>query len=250
MRIDDSKNWFEVVDGKVKVEEFKRKLEDIELNISGNHAIDNDLDYSIFARVPRSKFETNQVGEKVSEGLSWLKNEASKLGIDADAGDFVNVEVKLTGHVLKPKVDIRLVDVSGKSLDDAIKDKIKAEATALKDTIQGEVEKKVEEVKDSVQTRIEKETDILKEKAEEKTKEVTDSMKTVIKDKATKALDSLGKVKVDSLIDTLIGKDKTKKVEEVIEKEAEKVKEILKDWNPFKKKKKVDTTKTKKEGSS
>ena len=220
MTIDDSKNWFEVVEGKVKVEEFKRKMDDIDLSISGNHAIDNELDYSIFARVPRSKFEANQVGGKVNEGLDWLKNEASRLGIDANAGDFVNLEIRLSGHILDPKVDIRLVDVSGKSLDEAIKDKIQEEATALKDSVQQEAEKKVEEVKDSVQTRIEEETEILKDKAEEKTKEVTDSVKTIIKEKATKTIDSLGKVKVDSLIDTLIGKDKVEKVEEVIEKRS------------------------------
>lgn len=239
----DSKNWFEVIDGKVSVQEFTRKLDDIDLRISGNHAIDNDLDYVIFAQVPRKKFNQIQAGQKVNEGLEWINKEASKLGLDVDAGDFVNIQINLTGNIINPKVDIKLVDISGKSLDDAIKDKVTEEVTELKDSVKQEIDKNVEKAKDTVTAIAEKEIEKAKEKVGEEVTKITDSAKVVITEKAKEVLDSVGQEKVNEVLDSLISKEQKEKAEEILGKEADKVKDILKDWNPFKKKPKPEATK-------
>ncbi len=248
LSLKDSKNWFEVIDGKVAVQEFTRKLDDIDLRISGNHAIDNDLDYVIFAQVPRKKFNQIQAGQKINEGLEWISKEASRIGVDMNAGDFVNVQINLTGNILNPKVDLKLMDISGKSLDDAIKDKVAKEFTELKDSVKQEIDKNVAKVKDTVSAVVEKEIQKAKEKIGGEAKKITDSAKVVVGKKAKEVLDSVGQEKVNKVLDSLISKEQKEKAEEILGKEADKVKDILKDWNPFKKKskteeEKVDTSK-------
>ena len=72
----------------------------------------------------------------------------------------------------------------------------------------------------------------------DKVDEVTDSVKVVIKDKANEVLDSVAKEKAAEAVDSIIGDKATEKVEEVIGVKVDDVKDKLKDWNPFKKKKK------------
>ena len=239
----DSKNWFEVIDGKVAVKEFTRKLDDIDLRISGNHAIDNELDYHILAAIPREKFNRIPAGQEVNRGLEWVNREASRLGLDLNAGDFVNVRILMTGHIVNPKVTIQLVDVSGKSLQESVRDKVIEEATEFKDSVQRQAEEKVEEVKDTITAKVEEEIEQAEKRIESEAKKITDTIRARAEEQAKDILDSAGQEIIGGVLDSLVTQEQKEKAEDVLEKEVDKVKDILKDWNPFKKKTSPDTAK-------
>ena len=243
MSLKDSKNWFEVIDGRVAVKEFTRRLDDIDLRVSGNHAIDNEFDYVIFAAIPRDKFKEIPGGDEVNRGLDWVNEEASRLGMDLNAGDFVNVRIHLTGHILDPKVEMKLVDISGKSLKESLKDKVVEEVKELKDSVQQEAEERVEEVKDTITTKVEEEVKQAEERIESGATKIVDTLTAKAKESAKEILDSTGRGLLEGVIDTLISPGQKEQAEDILEKEVDKVRDALKEWNPFKKKAKSDTTK-------
>lgn len=154
---------------------------------------------------------------------------ANSKGINLANGEFVRLKIDLTGSMLAPKFNIVPVAADGEtSVQDATKaaveatinqavdsaktvlnntlDSVKAETDALKDTLTSVVDKKVEEAKET---------------AKETAKNALDSLKAGGEIGLPK-IDDTGKI----LKDTTIGK------------EIDKVKDKLKDFNPFKKKKK------------
>ncbi|RMF32576.1 MAG: AsmA family protein, partial [Bacteroidetes bacterium] len=87
----DSKNWFEVKNGAVELMPFDYTYQDIALNIGGKHFVTGEMDYTILAKIPREKIGRNPVGAAANTGLEFLSQEASKLGLNLEAGEFVNV---------------------------------------------------------------------------------------------------------------------------------------------------------------
>ena len=80
--------------------------------------------------------ENNALGSAASSGFDILQGEASKLGVDIEKAEFVNVLVNLTGSISDPKVKVNLLGTDGDistSLADAAKDAAKKEFEAQKE---------------------------------------------------------------------------------------------------------------------
>jgi hypothetical protein len=151
------KTWFEVKDGKVEVKEFPVKVKDIGLTVAGIHGLDQSMDYKLKLKIPRKLLDKNAVTASANTGLNLLNKEASKLGLNLNAGEFVNVIVNLTGSISDPKVAVKLLGTDGKPLDvvETVKEEVKAK-----------VEEKVEEVKETVKEEIDKQKEELRKKAD------------------------------------------------------------------------------------
>ena len=229
LKIKDSKNWIEVKDGFLTVKEFEHKIDDMSFLIQGRHGLTQEMKYVIKAKVPRKLLEKTGLSKAANNAWDAIANAANSKGINLANGEFIRLKIDLTGSMLAPKFNIVPVAADGEtSVQDATKaaveatvnqavdsaktvlnntkDSIKAEANALKDTVASVVDKKVEEAKET---------------AKETAKNALDSLKAG-GEIGLPTIDDAGKI----IKDTTLGK------------EIDKVKDKLKDFNPFKKKKK------------
>ncbi len=208
--IKESKNWFSVKNGTVTLEDFDYTYNDIPLHIGGQHKITGEMDYKIIASIPREKIGKNPVGGSALSGLDYLSAEASKLGVNIETGDFINVEIGLGGTLTKPVVKLKVLGSGGKSsLQDAVASSIKAEAGKQLDSAKADVKSAIDEEKKKV-------TEAMTQAAEDAKKGVVKGVDTTAK----KVVEDLKKGDAD---------EAKKKVEEAAKK--------VKDINPFKKKK-------------
>ncbi len=229
LKIKDSKNWIEVKDGFLTVKEFEHKIDDMSFLIQGKHGLTQEMKYVVKAKIPRKLLEKTGLSKAANNAWDAIAKAANSKGINLANGEFVRLKIDLTGSMLAPKFNIVPVAADGEtSVQDATKaaveatinqavdsaktvlnntlDSVKAETDALKDTLTSVVDKKVEEAKET---------------AKETAKNALDSLKAGGEIGLPK-IDDTGKI----LKDTTIGK------------EIDKVKDKLKDFNPFKKKKK------------
>lgn len=218
--ITNTKNWFVVKDGAVSVEPFDYEVKDIAMNIGGSHQLTGGMDYNIDAKIPR-KLLGSTVGAVADKGLDLLSGQASKLGLNLDAGEFVNVRINVTGSMTDPKIGLKLLGTSGEggqgvkdALVDAAKDKAKEEFDKLKD----EADKKLDEERKKAEAKAREEAEKLKAKA----KAEADKKAKELKEKAKKEAEKRAAEEAERLL------------QEKLDKEA---KEKLKDLNPFGKKK-------------
>ncbi|MFK7809382.1 MAG: AsmA-like C-terminal region-containing protein [Saprospiraceae bacterium] len=154
--IKDTKNWFDIIDGKIVLKESDHTYKGIDMVMNGSHGINQDMDYTILAKIPRSMWSNNSAGAAAGKGLDYLKNEAGKVGVNVDLGDFVDVQIKLLGNISDPKVSVKPIGSGGKSLKDTAKDIAKDAVNQVKEKAKEKVEEKKE--------------DLVKKAAEEKAK--------------------------------------------------------------------------------
>ncbi len=214
LELKNTKNWFEIKDGKVMVKPFNTQVRDVAMLISGSHGISSDMDYQILSKVPRKS-----LGSAANSGLNLLSSEASKVGVNIAQGEFINVRFDLTGTMFNPKVGMKVLGSDGES---SIQETAVGAATAVfekaKDSLTNVVDREVDKAKQKVEDAAQKATDSLKRVAEQKMQEATD--------KATKeAKDKIGEKAGD-----VLGEEGQKKVDDVKDK--------LNNFDPFKKKKK------------
>jgi hypothetical protein len=222
MELANTRNWFEIKDGKVNVKPFNAKVKDIALQIGGSHGLDSDMAYSILTKTPRSALQKSGVGSAVNSGLGLLSAEASKVGVNIAQGEFINVRFDLTGTMTSPKVAMKILPSDGQS---TLSEQATGAATALvdktKDTLTNMATKEIDKVKEKAQAAADKAADSLKAVADKKLKEATDKATQEAKEKLGNAAgEKAGEV---------LGTQGQKKVDEVKDK--------LDKWDPFKKKK-------------
>ena len=236
MSIKGSKNWFDVEDGRVILKPHDHKIDDMTFTVAGNHGIDQTLDYTINAVIPRDKLKKDKLGKNLEFGMDFLEKEAASRGVNIDLGEMIYLDIFMTGTLLKPKFKVIPVGSGGKTLTDVVKDEVKKQVDVLKDTITQELEKRTETVKDTVTKVITAQTDTLKSKVQEKIDEEVDKKKTEIKDLLKDKLDTVITSRVtDTLQNVLEGKAK-EVLGDKAQDEIDKVKDKIKDWNPFGKK--------------
>lgn len=249
--IKNSKNWFEINDGFVKMEDFNQTWNDIDFKISGSHKINQDMNYTFRAKVPRDILD-NSAAKLANESIDKLLGAIKKTGLDLDAKYFL-VDIIITGNLLDPQVQVKPIGIDN------------TEAT-LKEAATAAVENKVQEAKDSINTRIEEEKEKAEEKAkseidsirtqlEDKTEEVKDSLIAVAEEKAKEAVDK-AKEKFGDVLKNTVDSSFTKEAQDSIFSDLAKktgivigdstttqidsLKSKLEKWNPFKKKKKKE----------
>ncbi len=232
-----TKNWFDVRDGFVILKPHDHQIDDMIFTVAGNHGIDQTLDYTINAKIPRDKLRKDKLGKNLEFGMDFLEKEASSRGVNIDLGEMIYLDIFLTGTLKSPKLKVIPVGSGGKTLNEVVKDEITKQIDVLKDTVRTELENKTEVLKDSVTKVIVSKTDTIKKQAEERVKVEVDRQKDKLKDAFKDKLDTtVTKVLTDSLEGKVL--DRAKDVLGDDSKETvDDLKDKIKDWNPFKKKK-------------
>ncbi len=232
-----TKNWFDVHDGFVILKPHDHQIDDMIFTVAGNHGIDQTLDYTINAKIPRDKLRKDKLGKNLEFGMDYLEKEATSRGINIDLGEMIYLDIFLTGTLKSPKIKVIPVGSGGKTLNEVVKDEITKQIDVLKDTVRTELENKTEILKDTVTKVIVSKTDTIKKQAEERVKVEVDKQKDKLKDAFKDKLDTtVTKVLTDSLEGKVL--DRAKDVLGEDSKETvDDLKDKIKDWNPFKKKK-------------
>lgn len=230
----NTRNWFEIVNGYVEIKEFSKHIKGIDMTMAGKHGINQDMEYNIDLVIPRQLLQGNKVTATAESGLKMLESEASKLGINIDQGPNLFVNVKMTGNLKNPKFKITPKSSKGVTIEDQIKDKSQEVLHKAKDSVQNEIKRQQDKLKDTISKTVNKELDKAKSKVEEKGKQVVDTIKSKVQKEVV--------TKIDSITKGIINDSLKQKGKEVIEKgagaEIDKIKDKLKDFNPFKNKKK------------
>lgn len=234
LNLKNTKNYFTVENGTVTVKELTTKINDLDLSIAGTSKIQGPMDFNFKIRIPRNKLNTGIVGEVAESGLGFLKNIASKAGVPLESGSHVNVLVNMKGALLNPALSFKLLGSDGQELGDQTKAVVSDVA---------------DKVKDSLNKRAEQEIDKAKEKALKEAQRVEDSLKKVaaqkIEEEKSKILDKAANEASKHVDSAIVNKGKEilkdkagKKVDEILkDSTVDQIKDKMKDWNPFKKKK-------------
>ncbi len=227
----NTKNWFEIKDGKVNVKPFNVKMKDVAMQIGGSHGLTSDMSYQILTKTPRSALEKSGLGSAANAGINLLSKEASKVGVNLAQGEFINVRFDLTGTMASPKIAMKILASDGQS---TLKEEATGAAAAVvekaKDSLTNVANRELDKVKDKAKAAADKAADSLKNIADRKLKEATDKVTQEAKDKLGKEVGDKVGDKVGEKAGEVLGDKGQKKVDEVKDK--------LDKWDPFKKKKK------------
>ncbi|TNE48626.1 MAG: hypothetical protein EP344_18620 [Bacteroidetes bacterium] len=228
LELQNTKNWFELKDGKVTVQPFNVQMRDVAMQIGGSHGLNSEMSYQILTKTPRKALEKSSVGSAANSGLNWLSGEAAKYGVNVAQGEYINVRFDLTGTLSNPKVAVKILPSDGER---TIKDEAAATAQATLD-----------KARDSLRNVASQELDKAKQQATETAQKAIDSVKNVASQKVDEAkekvVEEAGKV-INEEVTKKVGDEAGKKAEEILkqDKTTEDVKKKLEEWNPLKKKK-------------
>ena len=228
LELHNTKNWFEIKDGKISVKPFNVQMKEVALQIGGSHGLNSDMSYQILTKVPRKSLEKNAVGSAANSGLKWISGEASKLGVNVAQGEFLNVRFDLTGTITNPKVGFKILPSDGEStLKEEASSTAQATLNQAKDSLRNVATQELDKVKAKATAAADKAVDSLKNVASQKVDEVKD-----------KAVQEAGKV-LNEEVSKKAGDEAGKKVDEILnqDKTSDEVKKKLENWNPLKKKK-------------
>lgn len=230
---------FKINDGRVSIEPFDVRLAGIPLTVQGQHGLDQDMDYRIRAAIPRSMIEGNIVTGTALSALDRLAGQAGRLGLNITPGDTINVAINLGGSIANPTTKFNLLGTSGDgdgsvggALVDNARDRVNERIDQEKEKVKGEVNDRVAAAKDQAQARV----DSLRQEAGARARIAQDSIRRAVagqterlKQQATDRLKGrLDSIRLDSLKNVL---------PPGVENAADKLKDELGKFNPFKKKK-------------
>ena len=233
--VTNTKNWFEVTDGMVELKNHTFDLGDnISLTVGGKHGLGRNLSYNMLLEVPREYLRSNTITGALESGLSSLEKEAAKYGLELNQGEFLLINIGLTGSISDPVYSIKPVGTSSKKIEDMAEGELKKKEEEIRSKINEKVDSTISATTDKITEKTKKIQDSIKIETEKKIKVLKDTIKSQIDTLIGGILDSLGLPSVkDSLnfppVDILKGKTG---------KEIEDIKKELEKWNPLKKKKK------------
>ncbi|HOU95390.1 MAG TPA: AsmA-like C-terminal region-containing protein [Bacteroidales bacterium] len=90
---------FNIRDGRVYISPFDIKMGNIKMNISGDHGLDQTLNYLVKTEIPSS-----ELGSSVNNLINNLSAQASSFGVVFKPADVIKVNVRIRGTVDKPEV--------------------------------------------------------------------------------------------------------------------------------------------------
>ncbi|MFT4660140.1 MAG: hypothetical protein ACI8XB_000398 [Patiriisocius sp.] len=148
-------------DGKMIIDPFDVILDGIASNVSGSTAITGDIDYVVKMKVPVSK-----LGNNVNSYLTGLVGNVNNLGLNLSVGQFVNMNVLLTGTMLEPKVNVSVLGTEGgQSIKEEVKDVIVKEINEVKDEAVEDAKIKAREEADKIIAAAQKHVNTVKSEA-------------------------------------------------------------------------------------
>jgi hypothetical protein len=226
----NTRNWFEVKNGYVILQEATKKIDDIEVSLGGRHRIQGEMDYLFKFKIPAERISSNPVGALAKAGYEELQKKAASYGVKLNTIESFVAHVGMKGTLSDPRFSLLLFDASGKSLKEVAAEQLIDIKGQVEDTLKAIADEKIEAVKDSIRDVIDQAVDSARKEAEERIREAGKE----ILSGATERLDSTLR---DSITQAVLDKIGDKAIDKIGQKETDKIKDALDKWDPFKKKK-------------
>jgi len=119
-----------IQNGRLNVNPFDVKIGQSSMRVEGSNGIDQSLNYTLHLRVPRS-----ELGADANRVVAGLISRAGKTGLDLQAAEVVNLDVKVGGTLTSPTIQTNLGDVvasAGESVKQAAQKEIAERVDSLK----------------------------------------------------------------------------------------------------------------------
>ena len=204
---------FKVKDGRINVDPFDLKMDDIKMTVGGSHGMDQTLDYNVNFDVPRKYF-----GSAANDVLNGLLKQAAGKGVKIDVAETIKVKAKVVGTSTDPKITLNYKEGAGdskKNVKEEIKEKVKEEVVEKeKEELEAKARKIIDDAEKEA-ANIKKEA---REAADKVLKEGNEEADKLVKEASKKG--PLAKVAAEKVADEL--KKKTKKEADDLIKEADK----------------------------
>jgi AsmA-like C-terminal region len=140
--LDNVKVSFEFANGRVTIDPFTIKMDNINMKVAGDQGFDETMNYGINMQVPRAL-----MGSGANELVNNLINEVGADGIPIKAPDSINVKLRLGGTFNDPT--IKTDYGPGSSASGGLEDQAKAMAKAQVDSVKEQAEATI---KDTIAT--------------------------------------------------------------------------------------------------
>lgn len=199
IKAEDVQINFSFEEGKLKTKPFSLNMGDVKGNVSGYSTFDGNVNYKYALKIPKE-----MLGNAASEASKFAEGLASKYGTNISLGEYVNVDVIVTGTMDNPKYKVVPTGVSGEKTlknqaKDAINDKLneaKAKAKEELDKAKKQAEAEAEKLKKEAEAKAKEEAERLKKEADAKAKAEAEKAKKKAKEelnkKAKDALKGIG----------------------------------------------------------
>ncbi len=208
---------FEFVDGKIMVEPFEIKYNDIDGEISGWTGFDESIEYVMTLNIPRKEF-----GSAANNALENLVKEANKYGTDFSLGETVPVNITIGGTLSKPVIKTGLGD-SGKSTTENIKEKVKEEIKKKKAELSKEAKAKAKKLIDDADAEAQKLIWEAEKQAGKIRKEAQNGAKFIRDEAEKQAQNMIAEGKKNGMLAEMAAKEGAKKVRKEADTQANKL---------------------------
>jgi len=132
---------YEFIDGRVRVQPFDLKYQDMNANLGGSTGFDQTIDYDMKLTVPRDKF-----GGQANAILDNLISQANSQGTNFSVGETVDVNVKIGGTLTDPQLKTGLAGGAG-NMKEGLNKKAQEELEKQKQKLEEEAGKELGEKK-------------------------------------------------------------------------------------------------------
>lgn len=162
-------------DGKVNVEPFDVKMQDITMNIAGSNGFDQTIDYLVRLNVPSDKF-----GGAAGIANDFLAKQKIPL-LNLSVPQSLNFDLNVSGLMSNPVV--KIVKVSANNSDASVKDQVQDAVKDQIDKAKEDLQNKAQQEADKAKQQAQEELDKAKQKAQEEADKLKEDLKDNVKDK-------------------------------------------------------------------
>ena len=205
---------FKFVDGKILIEPFDIKYENIKANLGGWTGFDQSIDYVMNLNIPRGEF-----GSAANNVLNNLVNEANKQGADFSLGETVSLDVLIGGTLSNPEIKTGLKE-SGKNIVEDVIKQVEEEIKKKKEEITKQAREQAQKILDDADKQAKKIIQEAKKQAENIRKNANDAAQNLRDeaDKQAKQIEQEGKKK--GFLAEAAAKESAKKIRSEADKQA------------------------------
>ena len=175
----------QIRDGRVHVSPFTVGVGQSVLRVAGSHGIDQSLQYTLGLQLPRAA-----LGADANRVIAGLGSRAGRTGIDLQAADSVELDVRVGGTLTNPTIQTNLGDVVA-SAGEQVKEAVREEVAERVDSVKARADSAAAEAR----RRAEAEAERLIAEAEQRA--------AAIRDEAQRLADRVrqeGNARADSLV--------------------------------------------------
>ncbi|MDF2770618.1 MAG: hypothetical protein K0S86_111 [Geminicoccaceae bacterium] len=175
----------QIRDGRVHVSPFTVGVGQSVLRVAGSHGIDQSLQYTLGLQLPRAA-----LGADANRVIAGLVSRAGRTGIDLQAADSVELDVRVGGTLTNPTIQTNLGDVVA-SAGEQVKEAVREEVAERVDSVKARADSAAAEAR----RRAEAEAERLIAEAEQRA--------AAIRDEAQRLADRVrqeGNARADSLV--------------------------------------------------